>query len=229
MNNLYNQVDTTEIQPKDQSYIPAGIHDNVKITGIRYDISPYNVPFIEVTFVDANGAKGTATEREASQGQLDQEAFVKKTRNQLARIEKIAAAINGELNTDPDKIKKEGQLAIPRFKDAKAGGTFKDVFQWLENIYKAHSAEQEYRIKFVYNENGGKYATLPKYTTYVWMEPMSIVDAGKSKIVKYGIDKFDEPVVVADQEQYVPKLNEQKGTDIPDLPKLDPEDNGLPF
>jgi len=163
----------------DVAYLEAGIHDNVELVNIRKDVSPNGNKFIELTF-DKDGERMIHTEYEPKRSANEtQEEFDKKQANQGARFYRIGSCFT----QDPDLFK---YTAID-FDD------FMNKFmQRVNPIYKG----VKLRVKVVLNNKN--FTTLPKYTTYTFIEPMSVE---KSKIKKLTIDKFDK--TFADSEKTV--------------------------
>lgn len=180
---MYSSSRAKQIVKKDVAFLTAGIHDDVRLTGVRYETSIQGNNFIEFKF-EKDGKIMTHTEWEPSKttqkGNLSQEEFDSKIDNQYKRIEQILLCFY-----------KEEEL---QFED----GDFKTFAKWVTEMLNKDTVKQSLiRIKAVYNDKG--YTTLPKYARYTFIESMDKVKEGTSVITKLGIDRFDKPVI-ADNE-----------------------------
>lgn len=168
---MYNTQAVDATTSNDVSFIAPGIHDNIELTQIRKEVSKNGNNFVEFTFVNESGEFLKHTEYEPTRG-FDEvaEDFEKKQSNQGARFYRIGSAFT----SDPDLFKYQ---AVD-FND------FVNKFiQRINPIFKG----VKLRLKIVLNNKN--YTTLPKYTTYTFIEPMSVE---KSKISKLSIDKFEK-------------------------------------
>lgn len=203
---MYSSERANKIVTKDVAYLPAGIHDNVKLVGVRCENSPVQGNmFLEFKF-EQDGKVMTHTEWTPTRGNLDETAFAKKCDTQFKRIEQILLCYG---------YTKE-ELSFN-------GESFKELCDWtIDHLNKA-DLNTLLRVKVIYNDKG--YTALPKYATFTFIEPMSIVEEGKSVITKLGIDLFEKPVI-ADTEKSNPNpfsTAEMTHTESNNDP------NGLPF
>lgn len=174
---MYSSERAKQIVKKDVAFLPAGIHDNVKLIAVRTDKSINGNNFIEFKF-DKDGMGFTHTEYEPRKLDQDtEETYQDKCDKQFSRIEQILKCYY------PDEKDREF-----------SGENFTEFAKWvvekLENAIKEKDILT--RVKVVYNDSG--YTTLPRYAKYTFIEPMSTVNEGKSMIVKLGIDNFERPV-----------------------------------
>ena len=203
---MYSSERAEAIVMKDVAFLEAGIHDNVKLDNVRIDKSINGNYFIEFKF-DKDGKTMTHTEWEPSknspQGTLSEQEFQIKCDNQFKRLSQILKCwyTKEELSFN--------------------GESFKELIDWVKEKADNVDKSKLLRIKVVYNNSG--YTTLPKYAKYTFIEPMSVVDAGESKIVKLGMDLFTKPVV-ADLEKSDPSPLVGLSTD-----NSNADPNGLPF
>lgn len=174
---MYSSERAKQIIKKDVAFLPAGIHDNVKLISVRADKSINDNNFIEFKF-DKDGMGFTHTEYEPRKSDQDtEETYQDKCDKQFSRIEQILKCYY----TDEKDREFSGENFVQ---------FAKWVVEKLENAIK--EKEILTRVKVVYNDNG--YTTLPRYAKYTFIEPMSTVNEGKSMIVKLGIDNFERPV-----------------------------------
>ena len=168
-----------EIEKEDVAFLEAGIHEDVKFTSVRVDKGIKGTYFIELTF-EKDGRKLVHTEWEPTMGPRTTEEMLKnKQTNQVHRMLDI-------LKCFYDK-------SIPQFE----GETFKSFADWVKMMLDNADKSKLLRIKVVYNDK--RYTTLPNYTKYTWIEPMSI-PTNESKISKLSIDKFVRPEIKADED-----------------------------
>ena len=178
---MYSSERAKKIVVKDVAYLTAGIHDDVKLISTRFEKSVQDNYFLEFKF-EKDGKIMTHTEWEPSKGSMDDAAFANKCDTQFKRIEQIIKCYtNEELNF--------------------TGDSFKALCEWTIDHLNKSDLNTPLRVKIVYNTNG--YTSLPKYAKFTFIEPMSVVNEGKSVITKLGIDLFEKPIV-ADQEKSNP-------------------------
>ncbi len=193
------------ITNNNSKYLEAGIHDNVKFTGVRAAVSPTGRNFMEFRF-EKDGKELLHTEWEPSkrEGDTDEQNQSKVT-NQVTRIMRI-------MNCFYPK-------AVLNFN----GNSYQEFTNWVVTMLNAANKEVLLRIKVVYNNNG--YTTLPTYVKFAFIEPMVLPEGfydkeinpeNKSLITELSIDQFTKPIV-ADKE-----------TKVDDLSTPDTEDD-LPF
>ena len=161
--------------------IGAGIYDNVRLVGVKSDISKNGNKFIEFSF-DVNGTIVRSTEyepRKLSYGvPIEPAALQIKQDNQYARLIKILKCFytDEEINQDCN--------------------TFDELAKWVVTMLTGKD-DVLLRVKFVYNDSG--YLTLPSYIKFTWIELMS-VEVSKMEIL--GIDRMTK--VKADTEVKTP-------------------------
>lgn len=179
---IYSSQRAQAIQKKDVAYLGAGIHDNVVLDSVRVDKSINGNNFIEFKFIAKDGKFMTHTEWEPSKTPtMTDEDLQNKCDNQFSRIDQIL------------------ECYYPNPEDRTFNGeSFRDFINWVAEMLNKADKSKLLRIKAIYNNNG--YVTLPKYAKYRFIEPMSVVEEGKSVIVQLGIDKFEKPII-ADTER----------------------------
>jgi hypothetical protein len=159
----------------DVSYIESGIHENITLTNVIKNVSTNGSNFLEFTFTNESGANMKHTEFEPSSSAQNYEERVLK---QMSRILQIL----GVFFTKEDLV--SGDL-----------NSVTDFYQWVLNKYAVADKTKKMRIKVVYNDKG--YTTLPNYSTYTFVESMTITKEN-SKIRILSLDKMVRPV--ADKE-----------------------------
>lgn len=194
------------IADNSSKYLEAGIHDNVKLTGVRAASSPTGKNFIEFRF-EKDGKELLHTEWEPSKKEGDtEEQNQTKVTNQVTRIMRIMNCFypKGVLNFN--------------------GNSYKEFTDWVVTMLNAANKDILLKIKVVYNNKG--YTTLPTYVKFAFIEPMVLPEGfydkeinpeNKSLISELSIDQFTKPIV-ADKE-----------TKVDDLSTTSSEDNDLPF
>lgn len=202
---LANKVNITNTSSK---YLEAGIHDNVKFTGVRTATSPTGINFIEFRF-EKDGKELLHTEWEPSKREGDtEEQNQTKVTNQVARIMRIMNCF------------------YPKSVLTFSGNTYKEFTNWVCTMLNAANKDILLKLKVVYNKNG--YTTLPSYVRYAFIEPMVLPEGfydeetspgNKSLIKELSIDQFTK-VIVADKETKVDDLSVTSTNDSPadDLP-----------
>jgi len=202
---LYSSKET-KIVKKDVAFLPAGITDNVNFAGIRYEKTPNN-SFVELKF-EKDGKTMTHTEWAPQQGNSTDDTYRNKCRNQLARFQQIIAAYYPYAKY-PEMYEVDAETNTPYV--TFEGASFNDLANWV--VTKMNNADKatQVRLKIVYNDRG--YTTLPMYAVYTFIEPMSVVDEGKSMISELGIDNFVKPIKADVEVKTVNPL-----ADVNDLP-----------
>lgn len=178
MSNLYNIQEALSVEQSTNNFIVPGIQENVKLSGVRVDVSINGNAFIEFSFKKANSGTATHTEWEPSKrdGQTDED-FRNKCKNQYARILQILLCFYTK-----EQLEQHGN-----FND------FKGLTEFVKNcLEKADLENTPLRVKFVYNNKD--YVSLPQYAVYTFIEPMSI-KAEDSKIrILTNIDKLQKSI-----------------------------------
>lgn len=194
------------IADNSSKYLEAGIHDNVKFTGVRAASSSTGKNFMEFRF-EKDGKELLHTEWEPSKKEGDtEEQNQTKVTNQVTRIMRIMNCFypKGVLNFN--------------------GNSYKEFTDWVVTMLNAANKDILLKIKVVYNNKG--YTTLPTYVKFAFIEPMILPEGfydkeinpeNKSLISELSIDQFTKPIV-ADKE-----------TKVDDLSTTSSEDNDLPF
>lgn len=195
------------VSGNNSKYLEAGIHENVKFTGVRAAVSPTGRNFIEFRF-EKDGKELLHTEWEPKERAEDTpEQNQSKVTNQVTRIMRI-------MNCFYPK----GVLSFN-------GNSYKEFTEWVVTMLNAANKDILLKIKVVYNNNG--YTTLPTYVKFAFIEPMVLPEGfydkdvnpeNKSMITELSIDQFTKPIV-ADKEEKVDDLGSTKETSpADDLP-----------
>lgn len=178
---MYSSERANKIVTKDIAYLSAGIQDDVKLVSVKYEKSPQENKFLEFRF-EKDNRSFTATEWEPRKNDnMTEEDFQNKCDNQFSRIMQILKCF---YPNDADR----------QF----TGENFEQFAKWVVSMLEKADLNTLLRVKIVYNSNG--YTSLPKYAKYTFIEPMSIVNEGKSVVVKLGIDMFERPIVANTEE-----------------------------
>lgn len=179
----YNIASALNVEKADKNFIEAGIHENIKLEGVRAEKSQNGNNFIEFKFSNDFGGTFTHTEFEPSARPTDTaEQIADKNNNQLSRILQLMLVF----------ISREELLAGVAQLDS-----FESLSQWVKALLDRANKGQKMRIKVVYNDRG--FTTLPKYARYTFIESME-VPVENTKIKSLQIDIFKRPEVVADKE-----------------------------
>lgn len=188
-------------------YLEAGIHDNVKFTGVRTAVSPTGINFIEFRF-EKDGKELLHTEWEPSARQGDsEEQNQSKVTNQVTRIIRIMNCF------------------YPKSVLTFNGSSYKEFTDWVVAMLNNANKDTLLKLKVVYNSKG--YTTLPSYVRFAFIEPMVLPEGfydktvnpdNKSMISELSIDQFTKPVI-ADKETKVDDLastvTTEESSDLP--------------
>lgn len=194
------------ITSNDSKYLEAGIHDNVKFTGVRAATSPTGKNFMEFRF-EKDGKELLHTEWEPNEREGDSaEQNQAKVTNVVTRIMRIMNCFypKGVLNFN--------------------GSSYKEFTEWVVTMLNAANKDVLLKVKVVYNDNG--YTTLPTYVKFAVIEPMVLPEGfydketnpeNKSLIRELSIDRFTKPVI-ADKETKVDDISTMNSSPADDLP-----------
>lgn len=163
------------------NYVEAGIVENVELKSIRYEKTEKGNEFIEFVFEDENGSRLVQTEYKPKG--KDESEELERTIKQIKRIKQIICGYD-EKNPASVTIINPSEYVIH-------ANDFKSFCEQTIRIVGTKNVGKKLRIKAVYNDNG--YVTLPKYSTYAFVEPMTILKE-KSMIKILSIDKMTRPV-----------------------------------
>lgn len=197
------------VSSNNTKYLEAGIHENVKFTGVRMAESINGNIYIEFKF-EKDGKELIHTEWEPTlrPGEVEEQVQNKAT-NQVTRITYILNCF------------------YPKNMLTFAGSSYKEFATWVVNLLNAANKDTLLRVKVIYNDKG--YTALPSYKTFAFIEPMEIpmgyYEEGKndSRITEIkGIDRFVRPVIAdAEKKEDNPlasgeeKVEEIKSDDLP--------------
>ena len=203
------------IEPKGQSYMPVGIHENVELTDIVVEDSKNGNPFICFYFTNEKGERVTKTEWPViaktsleEMSDAEKQAHMSKVNNQMSRICLIA-----------------GQF-VDKSELIFNANSFKDFILRIKTIIGTRYAGVKLRLKVVYDYND--WATLPSYVKIPWIERMDKVTKEKSRItIVVGTDKMEKSSPDASPENKNPLFEADQ---MPETPTAPSERNGdLPF
>lgn len=171
---MYSSNRAKTITKKDIAFLAGGIHEDAFLIATKYETTANGNKFIEFKF-EKDSRIMTHTEWEPTKGEMTTEVFEEKCDKQFSRIEQILKCFY-----------KEDELEF-------IGANFSEFAEWVCKLLSDEKVKQvPLKVKVIYNDKG--YTTLPKYAKYTFIEPMSLVLEGKSKVTKLGIDNFEKPV-----------------------------------
>lgn len=157
---------TKEIQTEKTSgfnFIDVGIHENVELTNVRYDVSPNGNEFLAFDFQDEKGKTLSHTEWSPGDGQDS------KILNQMKRVRHIVVKYIPEENFI---------FEAQNFKEFAT-----KTIELLGDAYKG----KKVRLKVTYNTNN--WADLPNYLPFI---ELMDVPKEKSKLEIISIDKMQK-------------------------------------
>ena len=161
------------VEGNGSAFLDAGIHENIKLTDVKYDESRNGNKFIAFYFQDGNGNQVPKTEWEPKGEGEDLE---RKQANVMQRLKHIAVN-SGILSED------EFQFSVD---------SFEELGKKVEELLKSKKDQwdkNKLRIKVVYDNNN--YTTLPRYTKFACLENMNKIPSEQSKIkILPAIDKM---------------------------------------
>lgn len=195
-------------------YLGPGIHENCELSNVEYGVSEKGNEFLAFYFKNTSGSQVSKTEWPVREPDLSkaeneedrknmQSAYESIVTNQMARIKHICVD-SGIVDNDAFTFEAD---------------TFKDFAQAVVKLLGDNYKGKKIRIKVVYDRNN--FTSLPSYTRYVWIEPMSI-SSEDSKMRILGIDKMQRTQPDTEQDNPNPFDNSTKsgsdGDDKNDLP-----------
>ena len=202
------------VEPKGQSYMPVGIHENVEMTDVVVEESKNGNPFICFYFNNEKGERVTKTEWPVlakipveSMNAEEKAAHLSKVNNQMSRICLIAS-----------QFVDKSELIFN-------ANSFNDFILRIKSIIGTRYKGVKLRLKVVYDYND--WATLPSYVKIPWIERMDVVTKEKSRIsIVPGTDKMEKSSPDARPENKNPLFE----SDVPttDVAVTQPS-NSLPF
>lgn len=167
---LYNIDETNELKDQGGSFVDAGIIENLELDRIEVKESKNSNKFMCFYFKDLSGAEVPKTEWEPKDE--DPEKLKGKISKQMTRIHHMLVA-SGILTKEELNIK---------------AASFEDFGNQLVKVVGDKAKGVKLRAKVVYDDNN--FTTLPNYTKYIWIEPMSVTKE-ESKIRVLSIDKME--------------------------------------
>lgn len=209
--NLYVMDESIDSEKSTVNYIDVGIHENIKLTEIRFDISKNDNQFISFTFENENGNQLVHTEYEPRLNDNSEDArkqYDKKRLNQMKRIKHIATKIVSE---------NEFKFTATDFKDF--------CTKTLAILTPDKYEDKLFRIKATYSWNN--YVTLPNYTPFI--EDMALVPKEKSRLSILSLDKITKDRPDVETPQYI-SSDPFATTEDSDIPTSDTDEkDDLPF
>lgn len=171
-NNTYNVTADLPYESINDSFMDVGIHEDVELVNIRYELTSANNEFLAFEFKGTDGSKLTHTEWKPKNADTP-EKTAERELNQMSRVKKIALQF----------VTKEQFI----FKAHDFESFAKKVIEVIGKSYIG----VKLRVKVVYS---GKYTGLPTYWKFDFIERMDRVSKEKSKIKILSIDKMERPV-----------------------------------
>lgn len=161
MQGLYNIDSTLDTGNRKNTYVEAGIHENLTLTEIVYKPTEKS-EFLAFYFEDENGDKLSHTEwpktMDKPMEQMtddEKEKILYLVKQQRQRIKQIVEAIIGK-----------GNLSLQ-------ANNFKEMGEAVVNLTKVHFNKAKVRAKVVYDYRD--YTSLSNNPEYTFIEPMSII------------------------------------------------------
>lgn len=200
MQGLYTVNNATQTATSNTAWIEPGIHENLKLVEVKYDISKNGKEFLAFYVENENGDKVSNTEwpfkmkkplEEMTTDERD--IAISIIENQKSKVKQIVEIFKPGFNIEASSFKEFAEKTI-----AFLGDTYKDKL---------------FRLKVVYDKRG--YTTFAQSARYVFIEGMDI-ERENSKIRILPSDRLTRPPREADQE-----VVESNPLDIEDLPKED--------
>lgn len=193
---MYNIQAALGIEKSTQSYIEAGIQENVILSGIRIEKSINGNQFIEFSFKKANAGIATHTEWEPNKAATEEETN-ERCNKQYARLLQILLCFY--------TVEQLKEITPPNFEG------FTDLINWVKNMLeKVDLDNNPIRVKFIYNDSD--FISLPRYAKYTFIESMKIKPED-SQIRVLGIDKIKRSIK-ADKEEPV-TFGTESSSDLP--------------
>ena len=176
---MYNVTKSLLIEPKGQSYMEVGIHENVELVNIAVEISKSNNPYICFYFENEKGQIASKTEwpvearTPVEQMTAEEKAsYTNKINNQMARICMIAGQF-----VDKDELLFQAN-------------SFEEFINRIKTIVGDKYKGIKLRLKITYDYKD--WATPPSYVKMPWIERMDLIPKEKSKIaIIAGVDKME--------------------------------------
>lgn len=168
---LYAIDNTNELKDQGGSFVDAGIIENLELDRIESRESKNGNKFLCFYFKDLSGAEVPKTEWQPKD--TGEPTVLKgKINKQMTRVHHMLVA-SGILTNEELNIKAE---------------SFEDFGTQLIRVVGDKAKGVKIRAKVVYDDNN--FTTLPNYTKYIWIEPMTIIKE-ESKIRVLSIDKME--------------------------------------
>jgi hypothetical protein len=193
---LYAIDNTNELKDQGGSFVDAGIIENLELDRIESKESKNANKFLCFYFKDLSGAEVPKTEWQPKSRDGEDAAVLKgKINKQMTRVHHMLVA-SGILTNEELNIKAE---------------SFEDFGTQLIRVVGDKAKGVKIRAKVVYDDNN--FTTLPNYTKYIWIEPMT-VSKEESKIRVLSIDKM-ERVQPDSEKSKVDPFETKTGSELP--------------
>jgi hypothetical protein len=181
----YKLDSSLKVTHKNNSFIDAGIHEDISLVDVKFDKSPKGNNFLAFTFESANGEKLTHTEWEPTKGTVKPEIvdpdLIK------AQTEQYELWYNNKMNSQMKRVYAIATTFIPEDMFVFEAKNFEDFAKRVVFLLSNRPQSKKIRIKVVYSDNG--FTSLPTYTKFPWIESMNI-PTDKSLIKILSIDKM---------------------------------------
>ena len=192
---LYAIDNTNELKDQGGSFVDAGIIENLELDRIESKESKNGNKFFVFTFKDLSGSEVPKTEWQPKAGD-DPSVLKGKINKQMTRIHHMLVA-SGILTNEELNIKAE---------------SFEDFGAQLIRVVGDKAKGVKIRAKVVYDDNN--FTTLPNYTKYIWIEPMTIVKE-ESKIRVLSIDKMERVQPDSEEKSKANPFETKTGSELP--------------
>lgn len=154
LDSLYTMDESVNDDAKVFNFMEPGIHENVEMTEVKYDVSEKGTEFLAFSFQDENGKSLSHTEYKVTA--TDPKILVTRTGNQKSRVKHIAKRF-----VEEDKL---------NFKAT----SFKDWAEKIVALLNGNFKGKKVRVKIVYGRNN--YTTFPPYVPFI--ESMDVPKGG---------------------------------------------------
>lgn len=159
MQDLYTVNENTKTATSTSTYIEAGIHENLKLVEIKYDVTKNGNEFLAFYATNDNGDKVSNTEWPYTprtpweqMDENDKEKAISIIENQKAKVKQIVETFKPNFNITASSFKEFAEKTI----------------QFLGDSY----TDVKFRLKVVYDKRN--YTTFAQSARYQFIEPMTV-------------------------------------------------------
>jgi hypothetical protein len=184
-NTTYKLDNSLKVTHKNNSFIDAGIHENISLVDVKADASPKGNKFLAFTFENAAGEKLTHTEWEPTKGKVKSDVV---DPDEIKKQEALYDIyFNNKMQSQMKRVYAIATTFIPEDMFVFEAKNFEEFAKRVAFLLSNRPASKKIRIKVVYADNG--FTSLPTYTKFPWIESMDI-PTEKSLIKILSIDKM---------------------------------------